>query len=131
MSKTFVMLLVFVFSTNLGWNQSTFAQQPATDEQAERDQPSDNIFADCQDSLLLESFPLLRSLIDLLSQLIDLLNQADQIINGGGSVIDSGTIDPGTFDPGTFDPGTIDPGTIDPSAAEPGGFGEGPVPSVP
>lgn len=130
MSKTYVLLLALVCSIGFGMSASTFAQQSGEECQSETDQPTDNVLADIQDSLLLDAFPLLRTLIDLISELIDLLNQADQLINGGGT-IDPGTIDPGTIDPGTIDPGTIDPGTIGSSTIEPGGWGEGPVPSVP
>ena len=118
MSKTCLLCLALIVSASLGWNQSAFGQQPEGDGQSQTDPPADNIFADCQDSMLLDAFPALRTLIDLLSQLIDLLNQAGQLINGGGEIdpgnIDLGNINPGDIDPGNIDPGNIDPGTIDP-----------------
>ena len=130
MSKTCVLCLALMMSASLGWNQQAHGQQADGDRQSQTDSPADNIFAGFGDSMFLDAFPLLRTLIDLLSQLIDLLNQADQLVNGGI---------PGDIDPGDIDPGDIDPGDIDipgvggaiGSELEMRGYGEGPVPSVP
>ena len=138
MSKTYVLLLALMFSIGSGFCQSTLAQHSRGGDQAEAGSSIDNILASGQDSLLMEAFPFLRTLIDLLSQLLDLLGQAGGLLGGGGTgggAIDAGTIDPGTIVPGTIDPGNTDLGNLNSgsdgsSTIEPGGWGEGPVPSV-
>ncbi len=123
MSKTYVLLFALMFSIGSGFSQSTLAQQPRGGDQAEAGSSIDNILASGQDSLLMEAFPFLRTLIDLLSQWLDLLNQAGGLLGGGGA--DGGAIDLGNIDPSNLNSGSGGSSTI-----EPGGWGEGPVPSV-
>ncbi len=67
MSKTYVLLLALMFSIGSGFCQSTLAQHSRGGDQAEAGSSIDNILASGQDSLLMEAFPFLRTLIDLLS----------------------------------------------------------------
>ena len=125
MSKSLILGLALSVTIGLGWNEAAFAQQPNQDFEAEAEQSPARLIDDLQDSMLADAFPLLRTLIDLLSQLIDLLNQAGEIVGGGNT-------DPGDVDPGDIDPGNNGiPGIGGASTAEPGGWGQGPVPSVP
>lgn len=132
----------------------------ADDDGADGDGAGD-LLGQCRDSLLLEPFPILRALIDLLSQLLELLNQADGLLNGGseGDVSEipddlsdllgfDGTQTDGTggltTDGLAADPNGLDidglatdadlptiPTGVTNSDALPGGWGVGPILSVP
>ena len=156
MPKTSVMILIAVLLTSLSIDITACAQRPTPDVPPviDGDDGADDFFAGCQDSLLLEPFPILRTLIDLLSQLLDLLNQADGFLNGGEGDGDLPAIPddlpdipgvPGDDQPlpdGTDDLPTGDdlpiggdlptiPGGVSTSVAEPGGWGIGPILSLP
>ena len=154
MSKTSVLILIAVLLTSLSMNRTVYAQRPAPDVPPviDGDDGADGLFDGCQDSLLLEPFPILRTLIDLLSQLLDLLNQADGLLGGGEGDLPSIPDDlpdipglPGDDLPlpdGTGDLPSRDdlpiggdlpaiPGGVSSSDALPGGWGIGPILSVP
>ena len=130
MNKRCVLLLMVFLMTSLGLAPPALAQQlptidmPAADDPASTTDTPGDVLNGCQDSLLLEPFPMLRMLIDLLTQLLDLLERADQQLS------DQNATDPPTTDPTAIEPSVIDPAAIDPTQIPSGGFGVGPVPSV-
>jgi hypothetical protein len=150
MSKASVLILIAVLVASLAMDRPANAQRPATDvppvSDGDVDNAADDFLDGCQDSLLLEPFPMLRTLIDLLSQLLDLLNQADQLINGSDSDLPEIPTDPGLIPiPGSDQLGTDGigdlptdvgdlptiPGGVSATDASPGGWGIGPIQSVP
>ncbi len=145
MNKTCLWCLMILLVTTLGTAQPAAAQQPtpvdmlATDDPTTPSVSSEDILSACQDSLLLEPFPMLRMFIDLITQLLELLERVDQQLSDLTS-IDSPASDPAipsgsnVVDPTTLDPAAISSAVVSPSGAPTtvpaGGFGVGPVPSL-
>ena len=126
MSNTSILILLLVLLAASPVVPSATAQRPdpavpAVDDSGESLE-ADDFLDTCQDSLLIQSFPMLRTLIDLISQLLDLLNQADQVLGGVNPDVPAIPTDP---------PSTIAlPDTLPTTTDLPGGWGIGPIQSV-